>query len=127
MSFYPALLAVHVTCVTMSGLLFVLRGACMFAASPVLQWRWVKIGPHAVDTVLLVSAVSLAILRGEHANPGGWLLMKLVLLPVYIGLGLVALRFGSGMPIRAGAFLTALLVFFYIVSVAITKSARPWF
>jgi uncharacterized membrane protein SirB2 len=41
---------------------------------------------------------------------------------IYIGLGMVALRFGKTKRVKALAFLSAIAVFVYIVLVAITKN-----
>jgi uncharacterized membrane protein SirB2 len=45
-----------------------------------------------------------------------------VALPVYIGLGVLALRPGRSKRLRIGAWLAALAVFGYIVGVAFTRS-----
>ena len=50
-----------------------------------------------------------------------WLAAKISGLLLYIGLGVVALRTGRPLALRIGAWLAALLVFGWIVSVAITK------
>jgi uncharacterized membrane protein SirB2 len=51
-----------------------------------------------------------------------WLLAKIVGLVVYVGLGVVALRPGGSRTVRASAWLAALAVVAWIVSVAMTKS-----
>lgn len=50
-----------------------------------------------------------------------WLLAKLVGLVVYVALGVVALRPGRSRGVRAAAWLGALSVIGWMVSVAITK------
>jgi len=61
------------------------------------------------------------------ARVWSWLLAKIIALLVYIGAGLVALRFGRTKRIRLIAWLFGLLVFLYIVSVAMSKSVLGWF
>jgi uncharacterized membrane protein SirB2 len=56
-----------------------------------------------------------------------WLMTKIIALLVYVGLGLVALRFGRSKGIRALAWLLGMVVFGYIVAVAMSKSALGWF
>ena len=56
---YLSLKHFHMACAAASGCLFLLRGAWMLRASPLLQQRWVKILPHLVDTALLASACLL--------------------------------------------------------------------
>jgi len=57
---YPTLKAQHVGCVVRSYALFVLRGLWMLCLPQMLQQRWLRIVPHAVDTVLLGSAIGMA-------------------------------------------------------------------
>lgn len=57
-----------------------------------------------------------------------WVLAaKIVALFVYVGLGMVALRPRTPPRLRAAAWVGALAVYGYIVSVALTKSATGWF
>ena len=52
-----------------------------------------------------------------------WITAKLLALLLYIGLGMVALRFGRTQRVRVAAWVAALMVAAYIVSVALNKSA----
>jgi len=112
--------SIHITCVALSYALFFLRSIWMLRESPVLQQHWVRIAPHAVDSVLLASAVTLAWQLGISPLFTPWLAAKVVALLLYIALGTVALKRGKTRRIRLIAWLTAQLVFFYMVSVAIT-------
>ena len=56
-----------------------------------------------------------------------WLYVKIIALLLYIGLGMVALRFGRNKRIRLSAWLLGLFIFLYIVSVAMSKSVMGWF
>ncbi len=123
----PALLkAVHVTCAGLSFTGFVLRGVLMLRDSPRRRLPVVRVLPHVVDTLLLVSAVGLA--AQLHVSPlrAPWLAAKLIALVCYIGLGFVALRFGPDRRVRATAWVLALATFAYIVAVAATHSPLPW-
>ena len=99
-----------------------MRGAWMMQGSPLLGARWVRIVPHVVDTLLLASAITLAVIIGNAPITHGWLTAKVIGLVLYIALGTVALKRGRTRAVRIGAFIAALLVFAYIVSVAVTKS-----
>ncbi len=112
----------HIACVVLSGLGFLVRGIWMLRASPMLTRRWVRVAPHGVDTLLLASAIALAVQQRQYPWVDAWLTAKVVGLTVYIGLGLVALRFGRGRLLQAAAWIAALMVFAWIVSVAITRS-----
>lgn len=119
---YLILKHLHVTCVAISYTLFVLRGIWMLNASPRLRQHWVKIAPHINDTVLLLSAIALAVLT--HRNPlvETWLAAKIVGLLIYIMLGLIAFRLGKTRRAKVTAWILAQIVFAYIVSVALTKN-----
>lgn len=122
MSSYIFLKLIHVSSVILSYSLFMTRGIWMMRGSARLQQRWVKIMPHIVDTVLLASAIALAILIKQYPLVDAWLTAKVMGLLVYIGLGMVALRFGKTRVIKISAWVMAQIVFFYIVMVALTKS-----
>ena len=114
---------IHVTSVVLSGALFFLRGLWMMRDSAMLDRRWVKIAPHCIDTVLLASALTLAIWSAQYPFVQTWLTAKILALVGYVLLGSVALKRGRTKAIRVGAFFAALLTFFYIVVVAITRQA----
>ncbi len=117
---------IHMTTVALSYVLFFLRGIWSLRASYIMQNRWVKIVPHAVDTVLLGSAIALAWEMGISPLAAPWLLAKIVALLVYVGLGFVAIDFARRYYVRLFFWLAAQAVFFYIVAVAFTKNVMPW-
>jgi uncharacterized membrane protein SirB2 len=118
---------IHVTCVALSFAGFFVRGIWMLMDSDLLQRRWVKITPQVVDTLLLLSAIMLAIQLQYSPMDQPWLMVKIIALLAYIGIGLVALRFGRSRNIRLSAWLIGLVTFTYIVSVAFTRSVMGWF
>jgi uncharacterized membrane protein SirB2 len=118
---------IHITCVALSFVGFFIRGVWMLRDSALLQQRWVRITPQLVDTMLLVSAIILAIQFHFSPLQQPWLMAKIIALLVYIGVGLVALRLGRNKQIRFYAWLLALVIFVYIVSVALTKSPFGWY
>jgi uncharacterized membrane protein SirB2 len=119
---YLALKHLHLTTVVLSFALFTLRGVWMLIDSPWLQQRWVRITPHVIDTVLLASAIGLALILEQYPFVHGWVTAKVLGLIAYIILGSIALRYGPNKPIRAVAWVAALMVFGYIVSVALTHT-----
>jgi uncharacterized membrane protein SirB2 len=123
---YTLLIYLHVSCVVLSGAGFVLRGIWMLHGSPMLARRWVRIAPHALDTVLLASAIALTLMIGQYPLLHGWLTAKVLGLIAYIVLGTIALKRGRSLGIRFVAFCGALVVFAYIVAVAMTKSVLPF-
>lgn len=115
---------VHVGCVALSLAGFAARGVLMLTGSPLLQARAVRVLPHVVDTLLLASAVWLAVLLGQYPFVQGWLTAKLLGLLAYIVLGTYALRRGRTFQQRAAAFVGALLAAAYVVAVALTRDPR---
>lgn len=141
---YATLRAIHVTAVALSGMGFLARGAGAARAAGWVRSRAARTLPHVVDTLLLLSA--LGMLWVAHLSPWalGWLRAKIIGLVCYIGLGVVALRglrdagaahrgsVGSSPRSRRWvvsltAWVAALVVFIYIVSVAVTKNPRGLF
>ena len=119
---YSTVKTIHQSAVALSFAGFFARGLGALGGAAWVRARPAKTLPHVVDSVLLLSALWLA--WTLRLNPAGapWLLAKIVGLVAYIGLGMVALKDGRPPALRATAWLAALLVFGYIVSVALTKS-----
>ena len=118
---------IHVVFVALSFMGFFIRGIWMLRDSTLLRQRWVRITPQVVDTVLLVSAIVLAVQLRYSPMEQPWLMAKIIALMIYIAVGLVALRFGRSKGVRLSAWLLGLFIFMYIVSVAFSKSALGWF
>lgn len=127
MTNFELLKVVHVSCAFLSIAGFALRGYWMISEDPRLRSRLTRVLPHLLDTLLLGSAIGMLLVW--HANPLaiGWLSAKIAALLLYIGLGMVAFRFGRPRTVRVAAFTMALLTAFYIVTVAYTKSPLGMF
>ena len=99
----------------------------MLRGSPLLQRRITRVLPHIVDTLFLATGIALVISIDLRILQAPWLLAKLAGLVLYIGLGMLAMRFGSTGEIRLLAFIGAVATFAYIVGVAYSKSPASWF
>ena len=119
---YLTLKAIHVTSVTASYTLFFIRGVWMMRMPQMLTRRWVRVVPHVIDTILLTSAIAMAVTIRQYPFVAGWLTAKVIGLVVYVGLGTIALKRGKSMSVRVSAWIAAQLVFFYIVLVALTRN-----
>ncbi len=120
---YPLLKQLHVGCVVLSLAGFVLRWFWFRRDPASRRRRWVRILPHLNDTVLLASAIAMAVLSGQYPFAAPWLTAKFAGLLAYIGLGFAAFR----APVpgqRAAAFAAAVAAFGWIVSVALTRDPR---
>lgn len=117
---------IHLTCVLVSLILFLIRGTWALYYPAKLKQTWVKILPHLVDTVLLVSAITLAIKLQQYPLTDSWLTAKLIALCAYIALGSYVVKSSAAQPRKLLAFLAAITTFAYIVSVALTHNPLPW-
>ena len=122
---YLLLKTIHIACVVVTFVLFFGRGVLMLAGSPLLKAPFLRIAPHVNDTLLLGSALWMTASRHDPFAET-WLTAKLVALIVYIGAGMIALSYGRTKRSRFTAWVFALLVFAYIVSVALTRSPVPF-
>lgn len=122
---YSNLLIVHLTTVSISLALFLLRGTWRLMDSPMLTKKWVKIVPHINDTALLAAAIGMLIVAGINPLQQSWLMAKIIALLAYIVLGTIALKRGKTPLQRNLAFIGALAMFGYMVAVAVSKQALP--
>lgn len=117
---------IHMSCAGISITGFFARGILRLQGSELLSRRWIRIVPHIVDATLLISAIALVM--GLHLNllEQPWLIAKIVALLLYIMLGLVTLRIAKSTAVQLFSFIGALLVFAYIVRVALTHHIIPF-
>ncbi len=120
--FYLTIKTIHISSVVLSACGFIFRGWLLWRDSPWLRSRWARRLPDTVDSVLLASAIALALMLEQYPFVHGWLTAKVLGLLLYIGLGIRALRPGANKSVRMASWLTALGVFGYIVSVALSKN-----
>ena len=103
---------------------FIYRSLLKFRNSEALQQKWLKITPHVIDTLLLVSAIYLVVAGHYYPEWFNWVTAKIIGLLLYIMFGLFTLRFSKTRNGLIISFVLALLTFAYIVGVAMTK--QPW-
>lgn len=120
---YATVRTVHITCAAFSIALFALRAGLALAGLDWRRWRWLRVAPHANDTILLGAAVTLAVWSGQAPWQHPWLGAKVLALCLYIGLGSLALRRVQTTSARRTYTLLALLTVAYIVGAATTRSA----
>jgi uncharacterized membrane protein SirB2 len=123
---YDLLKHLHVACVVLSISGFVARGVWMMRESPWLQKKWVRVAPHIIDTILLGSAILLAMQIRQYPFVQNWLTAKVLALLAYIVIGAIGLKYGSTKTIRISAWLVAMAIFAYIVLVALTRQVLPF-
>lgn len=110
-----------------SIVLFLLRGAfSVLAARPLTARIW-KVLPHVVDTLLLAMGVWLAIMLRLNPFHVTWLGVKILCVIGYIVLGVLAFRLKRPRWLRVAVFAAAILLFAFIVSIAIFQDPRGIF
>ena len=118
---------IHVTCVVITISFFIVRGLWMLFDSKLQDKKWPRKLAPVIDTTLLISAIVFAIQIQQYPFVHSWLTAKVIGLILYIGFGAVALSYGKTKQIRVMALAGSLLVFAYIVSVALTKNPLVFF
>lgn len=123
---YLAIKHLHVACVVLSISGFCLRWLLYLKKSALAERcherRWLRILPHINDSLLLAAALMLTVLIGQYPFIDAWLTAKVFGLIAYIILGALALQSDRSPTLRIGAGAAAIVVFGWIVSVALTKN-----
>jgi uncharacterized membrane protein SirB2 len=120
---YMLIKSIHMLAAVLSLCFFMVRAYWSVRESSLLKAKWVKISPHIIDTVLLVCAIYLA-LQWPLNSP--WIWAKVIALVAYIGFGTMAIKRGRSATIRAGFALLSILIFVYIVGVAVSHHPLSW-
>lgn len=114
---------IHLSFVLIAVSSFVGRIILSETRPDLLKQKLFKITPHVIDSLLLLSGITLVFQGGWLAGSYGWIIAKLFALVCYIGLGVLAMR--SRGSTRWLAFAGAMACFVYIGIVAVTKN--PFF
>lgn len=123
MSTFTWLKLIHMSCALLSVLGFALRGYWRLTENPLRSYRLTRVLPHMVDTLLLATAIAMLVQWQLSPLELPWVTAKLCALLLYIGLGMVVMRFAATRQGQLLAYVAALFTAAYIVSVAYTKSA----
>lgn len=123
---YLALRDWHIACVILSGGLFTARGLLRIADHPIVNRRSLRALSWLIDVALLSAGVLLMIALHQYPPAQAWLTAKLLLLVIYIGLGLVALKRARARRLRVIAFLAALVTFALMIGVAVRHHPAGW-
>ena len=111
---------IHLIFILTSLASFIARIALSVFKPGILKNKIIKIAPHIIDTVLLVSGITLVIQGNWLDGEFDWILSKLILLLIYIILGVMAMRFSDYK--RWLAFTGAIMCYIFIFLIAITKN-----
>lgn len=109
----------HLLFVVLTISSFVIRILLAEFKPAILQIKALKILPHIIDTILLLSGLALVFQGNWLEGEFGWILSKIGLLVAYVGLGVAAMR-STGIK-RWIAFFGAIAAFVTIGMIAVTK------
>ncbi|MFA5985400.1 MAG: SirB2 family protein [Methylococcaceae bacterium] len=113
----------HLIFVLLSVTGFVGRVALSELKPELLSQKWLKIAPHAISGLLILTGIALVFEGHWLSGQYGWIFAKIIMLFAYIGLGIMTFK-QQGMA-KWLTFAAALLCVAYIGMVAVYKDA--WF
>jgi len=125
-SSYELVKTIHITCAVLTLAGFSLRGYWMLLDSRALQHRLTRILPHIVDTLLLASAITLAVMSRQYPFVTDWVTLQVVLLLLYIVLWSLALKRGKTRNLRRNYFVAALVTIALLFWAALTEPLLPF-
>jgi uncharacterized membrane protein SirB2 len=120
---YPLLKHLHLLFIALSFIIFVLRGFWMLNGSALLQKKIVKVAPHIINTLMLLTGIAIAVYLKLSPGDHPWLLAKIIGIVIFILLG-VALVKADKKTVKLGLWVLALVVFIDIAAIAASKN--PW-
>ncbi|MDG3087431.1 SirB2 family protein [Vibrio hannami] len=120
---YFALKHIHLVAIALSAILLSIRYALIMADSSKVNAKILKVTPHIVDSVLLVSGIALVFTLGFVPFTAGteWFTEKVTCILAYFALAMFTLRMAKGKLIRTFAFFGALGWLFMAGRIAVTK------
>lgn len=122
---YAGLLLLHKIAVLTSISVFFIRGLGVIYSREWVTRKPVKIVPHVIDTVLILSAVGIVLVT-PFAFSDPWILMKTLGVLVYVALSVVVFKVAKSRAQRALFWVLNLAVLFFLVAVAVEKQVWPF-
>jgi len=121
---YIAYKHLHTSFAALSIIFFIIRAYWSVLERGCLQNTFVRVAPHIIDTLFLLSGLAMAFTIGFN-HP--WLIAKIIGLIAYIYVGIFAIRRGRTPQIRLLSAIVAILIYVYIVGIALNKSVLSFF
>jgi len=119
---YLAVKHSHMAIAMLSVILFYVRAFSRMGSGKLAKNKVVMIGSHSIDTLLLVSALTLIFMAKINPFEQYWLLEKIVLVVIYIGIGAKSAR-QTKMAAKVAYVLVNTAVILAIGYLATSKSA----
>jgi uncharacterized membrane protein SirB2 len=118
---YLLLKQIHMSLALLSIAGFIVRWCWRMMQSRLALTKMARIMPHVVDTLFLGTAIMLSTMIADQVLSTAWFSAKIIGLVLYILLGMIAMHAAPSVRRSLPAFIAAVLVFAWIVTVARTK------
>ncbi len=119
---YMAFKHLHLTLAALTVLIFLVRAVFVLVWPAGVRKRWMKIAAHAVDGLLILSAIALLFVMKMNPIHVDWVLAKIVALVAYIGFSVYAFKTAPTLPTRLVGVLLAGATLAYIAMVAVRRT-----
>lgn len=119
---YLAIKTLHILTAVLSIVLFFWRFLLHMYRQEQLGNRWLRVLPHANDTLLLTFAILLCFAIGQAPLTTPWLTAKVAAVILYIVAGTFALKRAKSRPAKWIWFIIALVLFSATVNIAVNKT-----
>ncbi len=120
---YEGLIHLHLLTIGISATLLSLRCVLKMTDSNLLETKFLKVVPHVVDSIMVLTGIGLIYVTGFMPFTGvaPWMTEKLTCVLAYIALGFFALKLAKNNLLRTFAFFGALGWLGMAGKVAVTK------
>ena len=95
---YLAVKHSHMAIAMLSVILFYIRCFSRMGSGKLAKNKLVFIGSHSIDTLLLISAITLVFMAKINPFEQLWLLEKIVLVVIYIAIGIISAKQTNTLP-----------------------------
>lgn len=95
---YLALKHTHMAIALVSIILFYVRSFSRMGSGSLAKNKVVFIGSHSIDTLLIISAITLMAMAKINPLEQLWLLEKIVLVVIYIAVGIISVKQTTTLP-----------------------------
>ncbi len=119
---YMAMKHLHLTAIALSLLFLILQVVSHLLDSKMKDAKWLKILPHIINTVLILTAIGLCVSLAQYPFVHAWVTSKLIGLVAYVLLALVAVKWARTNAMRVFALIGAIAWLVLTGKVAISKA-----
>lgn len=126
MNLYPIAKHIHITLAGLAILLLLVRGALLLTRPALLAAKPMRILPHIMATLLLLSAIALLGIGQINPLETPWVLAKISGFVLYIVLTMSVMKRMKTLQQKLAVWGLALLTLGYLVAVAVSKQVWPF-